>query len=169
VIDGRRALAAAGSVVFFIAPATVAGYVPWALTRWREERTAWNPEPVRWAGYALVAAGLVVILESFARFAMKGLGTPAPIAPPRNLVVSGFYRYVRNPMYVAVVSAIMGQALVLGSARLVGYAVLVWLAFTAFVMLYEEPTLHDRFGASYEAYRAHVGRWWPRARPWEGR
>lgn len=80
--------------------------------------------------------------------------------------MSGFYRFVRNPMYVAVVTAILGQALLFGSLALAGYAAAVWLCFHAFVLLYEEPTLRKTFGPEYEAFRAHVPRWIPRRTPW---
>src|SRR5262249_45432439 len=99
---------------------------------------------------------------------VQGLGTPAPVAPTRNLVVTGLYRYVRNPMYVGVLAAIVGQAFLFGSVPLMGYALLVWLCFFAFVVLYEEPTLQSTYGASYERYRANVPRWWPRVTPWQG-
>ena len=123
--------------------------------------------PVRWLGSALIAAGAITVVECFGRFALKGLGTPAPVAPTERLVVSGLYRYVRNPMYIGVVAAIVGQALLFGSALLLQYAALVWLFFFAFVVLYEEPALRRRFGSSYQDYRANVRRWWPRIRPWQ--
>ena len=81
------------------------------------------------------------------------------MVPPERLVVSGPYRHVRNPMYVAVLWLIVGQSLVLGSVVLLSYAGVVWLLFHAFVLLHEERVLARRFGASYEAYRGHVGRW----------
>jgi protein-S-isoprenylcysteine O-methyltransferase Ste14 len=115
-----------------------------------------------------VGAGAAAVLDCFARFALEGRGTPAPVAPTENLVVSGLYRHVRNPMYVGVVAAIVGQALWFGSPVLLEYAVLVWLAFFAFVVLYEEPTLRRRFGPAYDNYRANVRRWWPRMTPWRG-
>jgi protein-S-isoprenylcysteine O-methyltransferase Ste14 len=123
-------------------------------------------EVLRLAGAALVAAGLASLLESFWRFAHVGLGTPAPLAPPRRLVVSGQYRYVRNPMYVAILAILVGQGLVLGSAVLLQYALVVWLVFHLWVVGYEEPRLRAQFGASYEAYGRSVGRWWPRLQPW---
>jgi protein-S-isoprenylcysteine O-methyltransferase Ste14 len=94
------------------------------------------------------------------------LGTPAPIAPTQNLVVTGLYRYVRNPIYVALVAVILGQAVLFGDQRLLGYGVLVWLAFHAFVVGYEEPALVRRFGTEYEDFRANVPRWIPRLTPW---
>ena len=89
------------------------------------------------------------------------------MAPPTQLVVSGQYRHVRNPMYVAVLAIVLGQSLVLGSARLLAYAALVWLVVHAWVLGYEEPKLTRTFGAAYREYREKVGRWWPRARPWQ--
>jgi protein-S-isoprenylcysteine O-methyltransferase Ste14 len=165
----RRAFAILGTAIFLVlAPGTVAGLIPWWMTRWRIESSAIARLPVRAAGAILVAAGIVVLLDSFARFALKGLGTPAPVFPTRHLVVSGLYRYVRNPMYVAVLSVIVGQALVFGSTRLLEYAALPWLAAHIFVLAYEEPTLRATFGAEYETYRAGVPRWIPRFTPWPG-
>jgi protein-S-isoprenylcysteine O-methyltransferase Ste14 len=114
----------------------------------------------------LIVAGAPGLVDSFARFALQGLGTPAPIAPTENLVVTGLYRYVRNPMYVAVVVVILGQAVLFGDWRLIVYAMLVWLGFHAFVVGYEEPTLARRFGTRYDDFRANVPRWIPRLTPW---
>jgi protein-S-isoprenylcysteine O-methyltransferase Ste14 len=100
------------------------------------------------------------------RFAFQGVGTPAPIFPTQHLVVKGFYRYVRNPMYVAVVWVILGQALFLGNIHVLAYAIFVWLAFHSFVLIYEEPTLRKSFGAEYETFCAHVPRWIPRLSRW---
>jgi protein-S-isoprenylcysteine O-methyltransferase Ste14 len=115
-----------------------------------------------------MAAGLPVLLDSFGRFALQGLGTPAPIFPTSHLVVSGLFRYVRNPMYVAVLSLILGQGLFFGSVRILEYGSAVWLAFFLFVFLYEEPTLRNSFGGEYKEYCANVPRWIPRLRPWRG-
>jgi protein-S-isoprenylcysteine O-methyltransferase Ste14 len=121
---------------------------------------------LRAAGVALIAVGLLCLVECFARFALKGRGTPAPVAPTETLVVSGLYRYVRNPMYLAVLSLIGGQALLLGSVGLLAYGAGAWLVVHVFVVAYEEPTLERQFGRHYAAYRAAVRRWWPRAAPW---
>ena len=165
--ERAAARALLGSLAFFVlAPGTVAGVVPYWLTRWRVEPPFLGLASLRVAGALFVGAGLASVVESFLRFALVGIGTPAPVAPTRHLVVSGQYRHVRNPMYVAVVAMIVGQVLILGSATLVQYAVGVWLAFHAFVLGYEESTLATRFGASYAEYRRHVRRWWPRLRPW---
>jgi protein-S-isoprenylcysteine O-methyltransferase Ste14 len=101
------------------------------------------------------------------RFVVEGHGTPAPVAAPERLVVGGAYRHVRNPMYVAVLAAIVGQALLLGRLGLLVYAGVTWLVVAAFVRFYEEPALARRFGADYAAYRRAVPAWWPRPRPWE--
>jgi protein-S-isoprenylcysteine O-methyltransferase Ste14 len=164
-----RATALLGSLLFFcIAPATVAGWVPWLLTRWQSRPPLFDGAASRWIGAALVAGGTVMVVECFARFALKGIGTPAPVAPTRHLVVSGLYRHLRNPMYVGVVLAILGQALWLGSVTLLIYAAAVWVAFFLFVLAYEEPALRRQFGAEYDAYCAQVPRWLPRLTPWRG-
>ena len=163
----RRPTAAMGSAVFFLlAPGVVVGLIPWLLTRWQAREPVPYWAPMRVLGAILLVAGLIALIRAFVRFVMEGLGTPAPIAAPDRLVVGGVYRYVRNPMYVAVVAAIVGQALLFGQLGLLIYAVAVWLLVAAFVHLYEEPTLTRRFGADYEAYRRAVPAWWPRLRPW---
>src|SRR5579859_1115053 len=165
----RRVLAVLGSAFFLaIAPGTVAGLVPWWISHWRMQSPLLGFFPVRIVGALLIAAGLPVLLDSFARFALKGLGTPAPVFPTRHLVVSGLYRYVRNPMYVAVVSLIFGQGLLLGNVHVLEYGFLIWLAFHLFVLLYEEPTLRATFGSEYENFCVNVPRWIPRFRPWRG-
>jgi protein-S-isoprenylcysteine O-methyltransferase Ste14 len=105
-------------------------------------------------------------VTAFAQFALEGRGTPAPVAPTANLVVKGLYRYVRNPMYVAVLAIILGQALLFASLAVLAYGALVLLAVHLFVVAYEEPTLHDTYGAQYDAYGRGVRRWIPRLTPW---
>ena len=166
----RRTFAVLGSAVFFlIAPGTVAVYVPWRITRWRFGPPLLGIPLVRGAGVLLLAVGLPVLLDSFGRFAMEGLGTPAPLAPTERLVVSGFYRYVRNPMYVSVTMVILGQGLLFGSVAVLQYGAAVWLAFHLFVLLYEEPVLRRRYREEYDRFVAEVPRWLPRLRPWKGR
>jgi protein-S-isoprenylcysteine O-methyltransferase Ste14 len=160
--------AAVGTTVFLvIAPGVVAGLIPWWLTSWqmREPFGGWSA--FRAGGVILIACGTLVLLESFARFVLEGLGTPAPLAPTERLVVGGLYRYVRNPMYLAVAATIVGQALLLGQPVLLLYALAFAAAVAAFVYGYEEPTLRRRFGSRYEAYREAVPAWWPRRRPWK--
>jgi protein-S-isoprenylcysteine O-methyltransferase Ste14 len=161
-----RARAAAGSAIFLVvAPGTMAVLVPWLLTGWHAHDV---PAAVRLLGGVLVVAGAAVVVQAFARFVLEGVGTPAPVAPTERLVVGGLYRHVRNPMYVAVATTIVGQALLLGRPVLLAWAA-VFVATTAtFVRVYEEPTLQHRYGAEYEAYRRAVPGWWPRLRPWRG-
>jgi protein-S-isoprenylcysteine O-methyltransferase Ste14 len=158
----RRPAAAAGSAAFLaVAPGVVAGVVPWLLTGWEVRSPS---VALQLVGGLLTVGGAAVLLHAFARFVGEGLGTPAPIAPTEHLVVGGLYRYVRNPMYLAVLACIVGQALLLGQPVLLVYGGLVAVAFVAFVKLYEEPTLASTFGAEYAAYRAAVPGWWPRLR-----
>ena len=162
----RRIGSIVGSAIFLvIAPGTLAVYIPWTITRWRFAPPLLGITAFRILGALMIAAGLTVLLDSFARFAIQGLGTPAPVAPPQRLVVTGLYRYVRNPMYVAVSSLIFGQGLLFGSASLLRYGLIVWLGFFAFVLLYEEPTLRRKFGDEYRQYCTRVPRWIPRLRP----
>jgi protein-S-isoprenylcysteine O-methyltransferase Ste14 len=138
----RKVLAIVGSAVFLvIAPGFVAGLVPWWISRWRLESPFFGMAPLRLAGGILVILGVIGLLDSFVRFAVQGVGTPAPVFPTRHLVVTGLYRYVRNPMYVAVVSMILGQGVILGNVTLLEYGGLAWLLFHVFVLVYEEPTL----------------------------
>jgi len=111
----------------------------------------------------LLIAGIPVLLDSFARFALQGLGTPAPIFPTRHLVVSGFFQYVRNPM--AVVLQILSQGLFFGNIRLLEYGAAACL----FVLIYEQPVLRKSYGREYEDFCANVPRWIPRLRPWRGK
>jgi protein-S-isoprenylcysteine O-methyltransferase Ste14 len=150
-----------GSLIFLaVAPGVVAGVVPWLITHWDGH----SPVGLQVVGWILVAAGAAVLLQAFGRFVVEGLGTPAPVAPPQKLVVGGLYRYVRNVMYLAVGATIIGQALIFGSWTLVAYAALFFAVVFAFVRLYEEPTLRERFGTEYEEYLRTVPGWWPRSR-----
>jgi protein-S-isoprenylcysteine O-methyltransferase Ste14 len=165
----RRQTAAVGSTVFFVVgPGILVGLVPWLLTDgWQVRKPLPYWAPMRVIGVMLLAAGLIALIQAFARFVVEGFGTPVPIAAPDRLVVGGLYRYVRNPMYVAALAIIVGQALALGQLGLLIYAVALWLITATFVRFYEEPTLTRRFGADYEAYRRAVPAWWPRLRPWK--
>jgi len=133
----RKLAAIVGSALFLvIAPGFVAGLVPCWISHWRLQSGFLGSWPFRFAGGILITLGTAGLLDSFRRFAVQGLGTPAPVFPTRHLVVTGLYRYVRNPMYVAVVSTILGQALVFGNVRLLEYSGLVWLLFHVFVLVY---------------------------------
>ena len=165
----RRPTAALGSALFFLlAPGVVAGLIPWVLTGgWQARKPLPYWMPMRVVGGILLVVGLIALVGAFVRFVVEGLGTPAPVAAPERLVVGGVYRYVRNPMYLAVLAAIVGQALLLGRLGLLVYAGAAWVVVAVFVHFYEEPTLTRRFGADYEAYQRAVPAWWPRLRPWE--
>ena len=155
---------ALGSALFLVVvPGVVAGLVPWWLTGWQPGATR---PPLQVIGALLIVAGAVVLLDAFARFVVEGFGTPAPVAPTKRLVVGGLYRYVRNPMYLAVGAMIAGQALLLARPILLLYAAAFAAVVFAFVRLYEEPTLARQFGAEYEDYCCAVPDLWPRLRPW---
>jgi protein-S-isoprenylcysteine O-methyltransferase Ste14 len=162
-----RASAILGTVVFFfLAPGMVAGVVPWSLSGWQIHTRVPGDWIVVTIGGVLIVSGLAALIACFARFALQGRGTPAPIAPTDALVTGGLYRHVRNPMYVAVLAIILGQALAFASLAVLIYGVIVFATVHAFVTLYEEPTLRDSYGASYDAYVTAVPRWIPRLTPW---
>jgi protein-S-isoprenylcysteine O-methyltransferase Ste14 len=162
-----RASAVIGSVIFFfVAPGVVAYLVPFLLAQGQKEAWRLDPPVLEWAGLVIGVAGTIALIECFARFALRGRGTPAPIAPTAHLVVTGLYRHVRNPMYLAVLAIILAQGMWFASTVVFIYAAIVWASFTAFVMLYEEPTLARSFGDEYAVYRSNVRRWIPRLVPW---
>ena len=161
-----RAGAWVGTTVFMlVAQGVVAGLVPAWLTGYAAGPTNLA---LLVGGWLLVAAGVTALLASFVRFVVEGRGTPAPVAPTDALVVGGLYRYVRNPMYLAVVAIIVGQALLLARPVLLTYAAVILAMTATFVRVYEEPTLAERYGAQYDAYRAAVRGWWPRRHAWRG-
>jgi protein-S-isoprenylcysteine O-methyltransferase Ste14 len=163
----RASRAATASAAFFVcAPGVVAGAIPLWLTHWHGH-AATQTVPRQAAGIALVVCGLLVLLPAFVRFVREGRGTPAPMAPTERLVVGGIYRHVRNPMYLAVLAVILGQALILAAVGLLAYAAVVAAAMVAFTRWYEEPTLASRYGSQYEEYRRAVPGWLPRLRPWQ--
>jgi protein-S-isoprenylcysteine O-methyltransferase Ste14 len=165
--SSRGIMPVVGSILFlFAAPGLLGVFIPWYTTGWPIDEPLLSFEPARWLGGALILVGAAVLLDSFARFAWQGRGTPAPIYPTATLVVSGAYRYVRNPMYLAVTALIAGQGLLIGSISLLIYALAFSVVTYLFVLVYEEPTLRRTYGAQYEAYAAHVRRWLPRLTPW---
>lgn len=150
------------SLLFLIlAPGMVAGYMPLA---WLRNGSRLDTGFFAYLAFPLWILGGMILLWSFWNFLAQGQGTPAPVDPPKELVAAGFYRYVRNPMYVAVLAIIMGHFLWFGYWNLLIYAAIVFLAFHAFVTYYEEPTLKRKFGPAYEAYMKDVPRWIPRLR-----
>jgi len=155
-------MTALGSILFFIlAPGMVAGFIPLALLRTGPQvQTGF----LAYAAFPLWVIGTTVLIWCFWDFLVKGKGTPAPINPPKELVVSGLYKYVRNPMYVGILLVILGHFLWFGFWNLLIYAAVVFAAFSAFVIFYEEPTLKRNFGAAYEDYLKRVPRWIPKFR-----
>src|SRR4051812_37371912 len=161
-----RGGAAVGTLVFLVGqPGVMGGLVTYWLTGWDGLGA---PLALRVVGAALLAAGLGVLALTVIRFAVEGLGTPFPAAPTEKLVVGGLYRYVRNPMYLGVVAIVLGQAALLGRVVLLVYAAILWVVVASFVRFYEEPTLSERYGEQYAAYRRAVRGWWPRLTPWDG-
>ena len=138
----------------------------WFLPRWfAGERAFENPRP---AGWIVVALGAAILIACVWEFAWRGLGTPAPFDPPRELVVTGLYRYVRNPMYVGLVVTVVGEAIVFPNLTraLLIEAAAFWVIASLFVMTFEEPVLKSMFAGAYDEYRKRVRRWIPRVRPW---
>src|SRR5260370_13835694 len=134
-----RGLAVLGSAVFFlIAPTTVAGVVPWWISRWRLQAPFFDLQLIRWFGVVLILLGIPVLVETFTRFALQGGGTPAPVVPTQHLGITGPNPYVRHPIYLALVAIVLGQGLILGNARLLVYGALLCIGFHIFVLAYCE-------------------------------
>jgi protein-S-isoprenylcysteine O-methyltransferase Ste14 len=149
--------------VIFGGPGLVIVYLPFTITRWRRVPEAgW----LSFLAFFLIALALLPLLESVIRFVRVGRGTLLPMVPTQVLVVSGFYRYVRNPMYVGVLSAIAGEAILFLSWRLAVYWCGVFALFNLFVLFYEEPKLSKTYGPQYEQFCRNVPRWIPRLTPW---
>ena len=139
----------------------------WLLPQWLGFRVEMaGPAHWRWLGAPPSVLGFAVALRCVWDFGWTGRGTPAPVAPPQRLVVVGFYRYVRNPMYLGFAAGWIGLWVVFGHADPAAIAVVVAVALGVhlFVVSYEEPTLRGKFGADYEEYCRNVDRWWPRVR-----
>jgi protein-S-isoprenylcysteine O-methyltransferase Ste14 len=159
----HRGGALAKTLLFTIlVPATVTIYVPRRILLSRSQEDALPIGPLRYVGAALLAAGAAVYLWCAWDFATAGVGTPAPIDPPKSLVVRGLYCYVRNPMYIGILLLLAGEAMLFQSRSLLGYVGLVFLFFFLFVVAYEEPALRSKFGQDYERYCDRVPRWIPR-------
>lgn len=148
------------SLLFLLAaPGMVAGYIPLALLM---QGPQIDTGMLALIAFPLWLIGGVILLWSFWNFLKEGRGTPAPIEPPKELVAVGFYRYVRNPMYVGVVAANFGHFLWFEYWSLLIYTIVVFVIFNTFVAYYEEPTLKRKFGVTYEEYLKKVPRWIPR-------
>lgn len=144
-------------------PGVVAGYVPWRYFGVSVAHVEWS-DPLDLLGLAVLAGGILLLGACIFEFARSGRGTLSPVDPPRQLVVQGLYRYVRNPMYLAVTMILLGEASIMHSRDLVLYWAMFFVAANLFVIAYEEPYLRSRFGVSYETYTRQVGRWIPRLR-----
>lgn len=145
-----------------LVPATAAGWIPLWL---RGNASITDTVALRGVSILLIAVGVAIYLHTaFWGFALHGLGTPAPIAPTKKLVVVGLHRYVRNPMYIGVALVVLGQAMLFWSGHLLRYAVLFLIIVHLFVVFYEEPTLERQFGQEYGDYQKRVRRWIPRFR-----
>jgi len=147
----------------FGGPGIILVYLPLAITRFHlpTDAPAWQCD----IAIGLILLGLVPLLESIVRFVRAGSGTLMPQVPTERLVVSGLYRWVRNPMYVGDLIVLVGEALLFRNAWMLGYAVAVWLTLDTFIRRYEEPTLGKRYGTEYAVYCQAVKRWRPRLRP----
>ena len=169
LVSRRLAVAIVSTIFFAVAPVVVAGVIPWSLTHWRAGEPFPGKIAIQGLGALTVAVGVIVLVNAFVRFVTEGLGAPAPIVPTEQLVVGGLYRYVRNPMYIAVIAIIVGQALVLERPVLLVYATTTSFTMALFVRAYEEPALARQFGDQYERYRREVPRWCPRMHAWDPR
>ncbi len=141
-----------------VVPGTGGIYLPWLILT----RHGAAPTPVAWPAVAVISAGVGLYLWCLWVFAVVGRGTPGPWDPPRRLIAVGPYRWVRNPIYLAALLIILGEAWLFGSAALLLYAGMAAVAFHLLVIAYEEPRLRTQFGQQYEAYRRTVSRWIPR-------
>lgn len=164
--DGRGTvwLAARSLLWAVVLPGTVAVFIPWRFLGLGDVRLDLH-DPMHIGGGALFATGALLLALCIWEFAATGRGTLAPMDPPRELVVVGLYRYVRNPMYLSVATILVGELLLTRSTGLLIFAAVWFVIMNLFVIGYEEPCLRRRFGASYEAYATRVGRWLPRFRP----
>ena len=146
-----------------VVPGSGGVYVPWLILT----RHGASPAPVAWYAIAVIAAGVLLYVACVWNFSTAGRGTPGLWDPPRRVVVVGPYRWVRNPIYLAALLIVSGEAWLFFSADLLIYAALLAVGFHLLVTCYEEPKLRARFGQPYEAYRRTVRRWLPR-RPRSG-
>lgn len=143
-----------------LVPGAVAGALPYLIAR--VDRSPIELGAARWLGVLPLGLGVFIYVLCAFDFSVTGRGTPFPLDPPRVFVARRLYRYVRNPMYVGVLLALLGQVLLYESDAVFLYAASVWAGFHSAVLLYEEPNLAKRFGETYRAYRARVPRWIPR-------
>jgi protein-S-isoprenylcysteine O-methyltransferase Ste14 len=160
----RRSIIVSVLFTLFGGPGLVLVFLPWLITRFR------LPAPTL-GGRMLIACllifvGLIPLFESIVRFVVVGRGTLMPAVPTEHLVVSGLYRYVRNPMYLGVVTALLGESLLFRNRHMLIYVAIVWGTMHLFVCLYEEPKLASMFPDEFPVFKQNVRRWLPRLTPW---
>ena len=162
----RRSVVVSLLFTLFGGPAMVLVLLPWLITRFR---LPLHPQPAQtMAAVLLIAIGLIPLFESIIRFVVEGRGTLMPAVPTERLIVTGLYRYVRNPMYIGVITTLAGEALLFRSRHLLESALIVWSIMHLFVCLYEEPSLTRSWRDAYLSYKSSVPRWFPRMSPWRG-
>jgi protein-S-isoprenylcysteine O-methyltransferase Ste14 len=147
-----------------LVPGTVTVVVPYLLLRPDGTGSPGSLGVFRYAGFIPIVLGGLTYFWCAWDFVVAGRGTPAPLDPPKELVVRGPYRYVRNPMYVGVASILLGESILFESSAILVYTAVVGCCFSLFVVFYEEPTLKRQFGSSYDRYLKAVPRWFPAIR-----
>ncbi len=145
-----------------LVPGTVTIYIPYLLLSSADATQRLPLGAFRYFGVIPILIGAAIYFWCAWDFTFTGRGTPAPIDPPKELVAKGLYRYVRNPMYVGVLTLLLGEAILFGSRALFIYAAVAFVVYYLFVILYEEPVLRRKFGAAYQRYCAETPRWLPR-------
>jgi protein-S-isoprenylcysteine O-methyltransferase Ste14 len=160
----RRNILISATFILFGGPGILLVLIPWLITRFR--LSASQPLSQSCLAVFLIAIGLIPLLDSITRFIVIGRGTLVPTTPTERLVVSGLYRFVRNPMYLGVLITLCGEALLFQSTGILIEMLAVAILVDLFVRLYEEPRLTSTFGDEYLHYKRHVRRWIPRLSPW---
>lgn len=150
------------AIFTIIMPGSITGLFPYLIISSQVSRLPLPFGLQQYTGGIFILTGISIYVWCALDFALAGKGTPAPIDPPKNLVIRGAYRYVRNPMYVAVMAVLIGESLFFASSALLMYAATVFVGFNLFVILYEEPVLTGKFGELYKDYCERVPRWLPR-------
>lgn len=162
----RTWLALRALLFLILIPGTVAGYIPFRIVRTTTAASSIGVSVASILSVCLITGGLFVLLRCVWDFFAAGRGTLAPVDPPRRLVVTGLYRFTRNPMYNGVLAMLVGEAWLFRSTTLLQYAAAMFVLFNLVVLIYEEPALESQFGESYRAYRRKIPRWGFAVRPY---
>ena len=160
MISFRRNLIVSLLFTFCGGPAVVLLLMPWYITHFQISATGSLARNI--PAVVLITIGLIPLFESIWRFIVVGRGTLMPAVPTERLVVSGLYRHVRNPMYLGVVTALTGEALLFASRHMLVYLAIIWSIMHGFVCFYEEPRLAGTHGEEYSRFKRNVPRWIPR-------